>query len=372
MGFAAPVTANPIAVTGNFNINGLDSAVPCCRCANSIRKPRLAPLTLNRKLTRLRVPRRRTRAHPTVLRSTEGYALSRANESTDDVVGGGQFGPPQANICNHPGHVILAPASDAATFEISPRGNCRRTPQFVAHHGSRLIMALGQPPRIPPLSPWHGTLCRNRISCKQWAYVDSAPDIHRSTFVDMQAERDYYARACFPNWKNGCARAAVILNGSICAFGVATASQRDERTRELHVLKVCLAEVARCRPFVLASLETATAGYPRRSVSRRQQPKLDSLPTLRGAASRISKSNSACWPIPSSRRAASFISENRSPIARCRRRSRRLFRCARYWQRGCRSDEAIGAAQRRIEMLLPDRVRRYAATWDTEHHRSPA
>ncbi|HLQ90085.1 MAG TPA: hypothetical protein VK148_08630 [Xanthobacteraceae bacterium] len=28
MGFAAPVTANPIAVTGNFNINGLDFGGP--------------------------------------------------------------------------------------------------------------------------------------------------------------------------------------------------------------------------------------------------------------------------------------------------------------------------------------------------------
>jgi hypothetical protein len=46
-------------------------------------------------------------------------ALSRAKRVHDDIVGGGQFAHHRQH-CNHPGHVIsvLAPASDAATFEI--------------------------------------------------------------------------------------------------------------------------------------------------------------------------------------------------------------------------------------------------------------
>ena len=72
-----------------------------------------------------------------------------------------------------------------------------------------------------------------------------------STFVDMQAERDYLRTRVFPELEERLRARRCHLEWVDLRVGVATASQRDERTRELHVLKVCLAEVARCRPFVV-------------------------------------------------------------------------------------------------------------------------
>ena len=59
---------------------------------------------------------------------------------------------------------------------------------------------------------------------------------------------------CFRPWKNAFAPAAAISNGSTLRLGVANASLEEGQQRELHVLKVCLAEVKRCRPFLIVLL----------------------------------------------------------------------------------------------------------------------
>src|SRR5580704_2250428 len=72
-----------------------------------------------------------------------------------------------------------------------------------------------------------------------------------STFLDMQAERDYLRTRVFPELEERLRERRHHLEWVDLRVGVATAAVPDEHLRELHVLKVCLAEVRRCRPFLI-------------------------------------------------------------------------------------------------------------------------
>lgn len=72
-----------------------------------------------------------------------------------------------------------------------------------------------------------------------------------STFLDMQAERDHLREWVFPALEEELKRQRLHLEWVDLRLGVATAGEEDAAAREAHVLKVCLAEVRRCRPFFL-------------------------------------------------------------------------------------------------------------------------
>src|ERR1051326_7894671 len=73
-----------------------------------------------------------------------------------------------------------------------------------------------------------------------------------STFQDMQAERDYLRNFVFPELEERLRARRRHLEWVDLRIGVATGSQPNEMRRELQVLKVCLVEVRRCRPFLIA------------------------------------------------------------------------------------------------------------------------
>ena len=73
-----------------------------------------------------------------------------------------------------------------------------------------------------------------------------------STFQDMQAERDWLWDFVPPPSRNGCAVTAATWNGSTSASAPARGKAETEAEREAQVLKVCLDEVRRSRPFLIA------------------------------------------------------------------------------------------------------------------------
>ena len=75
-----------------------------------------------------------------------------------------------------------------------------------------------------------------------------------STFADMQAERDYLRTHVFLELEERLRERRRNLEWVDLRMGVATASLAEGEERELRVLKVCLAEVKRCRPFLLVLL----------------------------------------------------------------------------------------------------------------------
>jgi len=73
-----------------------------------------------------------------------------------------------------------------------------------------------------------------------------------STFTDMQAERDYLRDHVFPELAERLKARFRHLEPIDLRWGVETVSVDEAQAKELLVLKVCLAEIERSRPFLIA------------------------------------------------------------------------------------------------------------------------
>ena len=75
-----------------------------------------------------------------------------------------------------------------------------------------------------------------------------------STFADMQAERDHLKNVVFPKVEEELQKRRIKLETVDLRWGVDTTSMEQEDEREASVLKVCLDEIRRCRPFFIGLL----------------------------------------------------------------------------------------------------------------------
>ncbi|MCU0858363.1 MAG: DUF4062 domain-containing protein, partial [Pontiellaceae bacterium] len=82
----------------------------------------------------------------------------------------------------------------------------------------------------------------------------SRPVFISSTFKDMHAERDWLRTRVFPRLEEELRRRHHHLELIDLRLGVETAQADTEEARELLVLKVCLDEIKRSRPFLLVVL----------------------------------------------------------------------------------------------------------------------
>jgi len=73
-----------------------------------------------------------------------------------------------------------------------------------------------------------------------------------STFKDMGAERDYLRQHVFPELEERLRERRCHLEPIDLRWGVETISLDDERSKEILVLKVCLGEIERSKPFLIA------------------------------------------------------------------------------------------------------------------------
>jgi len=71
------------------------------------------------------------------------------------------------------------------------------------------------------------------------------------TFRDMHAEREHLANVVFPALAERLRERCHHLEGVDLRWGIETVSVADESAREINVLKVCLSEIARSRPFLI-------------------------------------------------------------------------------------------------------------------------
>ena len=73
-----------------------------------------------------------------------------------------------------------------------------------------------------------------------------------STFRDMHAERDYLRNVVFPELEERLKERRHRLEPIDLRWGIETVSLDEEKSKELLVLKVCLGEIERSRPFLIA------------------------------------------------------------------------------------------------------------------------
>src|SRR4051794_39619724 len=82
----------------------------------------------------------------------------------------------------------------------------------------------------------------------------SRPVFVTSTFQDMQAERDHLFRHVFPALEEWLATKRRHLEWIDLRMGIPVAATAEEASRELAVLRVCLEEARRSRPFTIGLL----------------------------------------------------------------------------------------------------------------------
>jgi hypothetical protein len=82
----------------------------------------------------------------------------------------------------------------------------------------------------------------------------SRPVFISSTFRDMQAERDWLKRHVFPESAERLRQSRHFLEPIDLRFGVETVTTAAEEAKEFLVLKVCLDEIRRSRPFIIVLL----------------------------------------------------------------------------------------------------------------------
>lgn len=82
----------------------------------------------------------------------------------------------------------------------------------------------------------------------------SRPIFVSSTFKDMHAERDYLRQRVFPRLEEALRARRHLLEPIDLRLGVETGSAETEDERELLVLKVCLDEIKRSRPYLVVLL----------------------------------------------------------------------------------------------------------------------
>ena len=82
----------------------------------------------------------------------------------------------------------------------------------------------------------------------------SRPVFISSTFADMQAERDHLRDVVFLRLAEKLRERRHQFEPIDLRIGVLTADMPDEAAREMHVLKVCLDEIERSRPFLIVLL----------------------------------------------------------------------------------------------------------------------
>jgi tetratricopeptide (TPR) repeat protein len=187
-----------------------------------------------------------------------------------------------------------------------------------------------------------------------------------STFADMQAERDYLRTRVFPELEERLRERRHYLAWVDLRLGVATGVTADEGAREAEVLKHCLAEVQRCRPFLIVLLgdrygwvpptdRLAAAGFGPEAAGRSVTDLEIELGVLADPAQPPRSIFYFREPLPyadmQAEIAALYSEDYTADAAKAERKER------------------LAALKRRIETRLPGRMVPYRAAWDSERQR---
>ncbi|MBI3610870.1 MAG: DUF4062 domain-containing protein [Nitrospirae bacterium] len=195
----------------------------------------------------------------------------------------------------------------------------------------------------------------------------SRPIFITSTFRDMHAERDYLRTHVFPELEERLRQRRTHLEPIDLRWGVETGGEDETHAKELLVLKVCLAEVERSRPFLIGLIGDRYGWVPPedRMAAAAQEAGFDkpvvgrSVTDLEIEFGVLSSANQKrrCFfylrdPLPYHQmpsEVAADYSETYNPAPGAGAAAERLI-----------------ALRTRIKTTLPDRCRSYSAEWDSE------
>jgi tetratricopeptide (TPR) repeat protein len=186
-----------------------------------------------------------------------------------------------------------------------------------------------------------------------------------STFRDMQAERDYLVHSVFPHIVEQLAKRRTRVQSIDLRVGVETMSVAEERHKEHLVLKVCLDEIERSRPFLIALLGDRYGWVPARE-------RMDAVVEERGFAIDTAGKSVTALEIefgvlknPSQSPRSFFYLREPLPYDRMDAKTRGLFSDELATDEGHEDRwRRLGRLKDEIRKQLGSQCRTYRATWD--------
>jgi tetratricopeptide (TPR) repeat protein len=191
-----------------------------------------------------------------------------------------------------------------------------------------------------------------------------------STFLDMQAERDHLRTHVFPKLEDELREHRCFPEWIDLRVGVATASQQDQAARELHILKVCLTEVVRCRPFLIVLLGDRYGTVLPDDRVRAAATEAGFTADIAGRSLTELEIEYGILSDPEQQPRSFFYFREPLPYARMPAQAAEIYSDAFAADPAtARNADRLTALKRRIEVKLPGRVRHYTLGWDDERQR---
>src|SRR5579859_4466245 len=193
----------------------------------------------------------------------------------------------------------------------------------------------------------------------------SRPVFISSTFADMQAERDHLRNYVFPELEERAKSRRRHLGWVDLRLGVATPRQQDADARELQILKVCLAEVRRCRPFLIVLLGDRYGWVPPAATVARYAAEEGFVADVVGRSVTDLEIRFGVLANPDQQTRSFFYFREPLPYRDMPAQVAAIYSDA-HARGSHASDHAtkLAALKREIGQVLPDRVRSYTAAWD--------
>lgn len=189
-----------------------------------------------------------------------------------------------------------------------------------------------------------------------------------STFGDMHAERDHLRQVVFPELERRLRARRVHLQIVDLRWGVETLSLEEQAAREAEVLRYCLDEVERCRPFMLVLLGERYGHVPDPAQLPEVARRLGRDPAeLRGRS--VTELEIEAGVFVGTAAPPAFRVFIRQPLDEAGVPAARL---AGFSDRAAGRDEAaaaLTALKERLRALAPGRSADYRAHWDPRHDR---
>ena len=198
----------------------------------------------------------------------------------------------------------------------------------------------------------------------QFAVWQSRPLFVTSTFLDMQAERDYLHAHVFPVLRERLRERYHHLEPIDLRWGVETVSAGEREAKELLVLKVCLAEIQRSRPFLIALIGDRYGWQPPAGHLKAAAQEAGYAADLDGKSVTALEIEFGILDSPEQRNLSRFYFRDPLPYAQMDPADAAVYSDLHSGEPG--AAEAHGrleALKTRIKAQMPDRWRSYSATW---------
>ena len=200
-----------------------------------------------------------------------------------------------------------------------------------------------------------------------YAVWKSRPVFVTSTFRDMQEERDYLREHVFPVLEERLKERFHHLEWVDLRWGVERPSADEQESRELLVLKVCLGEIERSRPFLIGLIGDRYGWVPPEERMRAAAEEAGFTADVAGKSITSLEIEYGVLESADQKRRSWFYFREPLPYDDMPPETAAVYSDLHSGEPGARdAHERLQSLKKRIERQLPNRVRAYSAGWDGE------